>query len=337
MTFVKPPLLLRLPMRILSWVISILLVISLFVTVILTDVQVLTSSGNLSDILTRALSSAGQEAKSTQPSTQANPYAVRLSTAAPSAAPAGSSSIMDYISGFLGDTLGEEVDPAQIQQFLEESTVMDYLGEKISAITNAVVTGSDEALITTEELMDLLDENQSLIEETFDVEITDEMKAEIETEITRVVEEEDLNGTIRTAVDDVMEQPVTIPGLGEITVSQILEKFHELSQPKYLGFAAALTVILIVALLLLNYYNLSLGVRRVGRACLTSGTPFALISLLVHFGGNLAQQYMADAEGAVITIQSAFGKLAPVHYGLPLAGIALIVVGFITKGMWKEK
>lgn len=325
----RPPVLLRLPLRVLSLAVSILLVVSLLATALLLDLRILTSSDSLSTILTEVSSLTTQSP--TEPAAQVNPYAVRLSDGdLPDSIPSdvlSGNGIAAYLQDFLNQALGTNVaaDLGTIEKFLAESTVIDYFSEKVIDYAQDFINGTENALITTEELMDLLEENQPLIEETFQIEITEEMKADIQVQIKQVVEEEDLNGTIRQSVNEAMEQTVVIPGLGEMTVSALLEKIYSLTQTKYLALAAGLCLALMVALLLLSFYNLPAGLRRCGKACLAVGSPLAVILLVIQLGGKLLTTMLGQEQQLISTVQAATAPLAPIHYGLPLVGLALVV------------
>ena len=76
----KAPLLLRLPLRILSFAVSLVLVVCLFATAFLLDLRILTSHESLKSILTEAASATSSQSQPSQPAAQSSPYAVKLST-----------------------------------------------------------------------------------------------------------------------------------------------------------------------------------------------------------------------------------------------------------------
>lgn len=336
----KAPLLLRLPLRILSAVVSLVLVVCLLATALLLDLRILTSHETLKSVLTDVAATASSQSK---PGAQASPYAVKLTTT--EIPPEAGNALEDYLrngdmTGLIEEILeiasGQdiEVDVQQVTRFLQDSTVMDYVTQKVFSYADDIIHGTANTVITTEEVMQLLEENQPLIEETFEVEITPEMKEELQVQLRQAVEEDDLNGTIHQTIAEVAQTPVTIPGIG--TVSEILETVRHLTETRYLTMALALCVALMLVLLALSYYNLSVGVRRCGNACITVGTPLALFSLFVRFGGNVMARFLDGSADAVTAAQSTLSPLEPVHYGLLLLGIGLTVVAFLIKGFWKE-
>lgn len=334
----RPPVLLRLPLRLLSLIASILLVVSLLATVLLLDLRMLISSDNLKGILTEIASLTTESESQTEPSAQVKPQAVRLSAVTRTSATAqggslaNSGGIADLMENLLSDVLGEEVNikAEDVTRLLTESTFMDYLAEKAAGYAQDILKGTETTLITTEELMSLLDENQTLLEEVLQMKITDEQKTEIEAQVERIVEEEDLNGTIRNNVQTAMEETIYIPGLGEMTVSELMGTIMELTQSKYLALAIGLCLALMAALLLLSYYNLPAGLRRCGAACMTVGVPLGVIQLVIGVGGNLLTGILGEKQ-LISSLQAAVAPLAPIHYGLPLVGIAVVFVA----RMWR--
>ena len=339
----KAPLLLRLPLRILSAVGSLVLVVCLLATALLLDLRILTSHETLKSVLTDVAATASSQSK---PGAQASPYAVKLTTT--EIPPEAGNALEDYLrngdmTGLIEEILeiasGQdiEVDVQQVTRFLQDSTVMDYVTQKVFSYADDIIHGTANTVITTEEVMQLLEENQPLIEETFEVEITPEMKEELQVQLRQAVEEDDLNGTIHQTIAEVAQTPVTIPGIGTVTVSEILETVRHLTETRYLTMALALCVALMLVLLALSYYNLSVGVRRCGNACITVGTPLALFSLFVRFGGNVMARFLDGSADAVTAAQSTLSPLEPVHYGLLLLGIGLTVLAFVGKELRKNE
>lgn len=319
----RPPLLLRLPMRLLSLLVSILLVVCLLATVLLVDLRILTTSDSLKTIISGIASGSTAPEES---AAQANPYFVSLSTGAEPDVGSVAGTLTDYLKRFAQELLGADakVDMAAVERLIAESTIVDFVSDKVSGFVEDYLNGTENAAITSKELMDLLEENKTLIEDAFQIEITGEMKAQMQEQFDTVVEENDLNGSIRSSVQSTMEQTVRIPGIGEMTVSQLLAGIQKLTQTRYLAMAVGLCLALMVTLLLLSYYCLPVGLRRCGDACMMVGVPLAVFQLIVQVGGKLLTVLMGQQQ-MVSTLQAAVAPLAPVHYGLPLAGLAMVL------------
>ncbi len=184
-------------------ILSVILCIALFATTLVTmlvaDVQVATNKDNLANLLKQALYAPAQHM-----------------TIGPVTAAAGS----DFQFDFSGNLSGQLVEYAYnvmaeesggtltmsleaVQNFVEDSTLKDFLAEKAASIISDVYTGENTTTITGEEITQLLTENTAVIKEHFDVEIPQEAVAQI----AQLVEE-------IPVVKQIQEQGVTAVILG---------------------------------------------------------------------------------------------------------------------------
>lgn len=118
--------------------------------------------------------------------------------------------VSDAISGVISESLNEasgddlsgteseaDISEEEIEEFIEESGIEDLLAEKLGAGMEAVLDGEDVALLTEDDIMGFIDDNEEVIEDTFEVDITEEMKDELRTEIKEAdIEETFTTGTI---------------------------------------------------------------------------------------------------------------------------------------------
>lgn len=84
-----------------------------------------------------------------------------------------------------GTLTEEEVEEKQevISDFMAESGFNDLIANVMAEGMDAIMSGEEKALLTNEDIMNFVEENEALIEETFEVEITEEMKSEIEQKV----------------------------------------------------------------------------------------------------------------------------------------------------------
>ncbi len=95
-----------------------------------------------------------------------------------------SQAISGAISESFEDENGEsDISEEEMQEFIKESGIEDLFSEKIGVGMEAILDGEDVALLTEDDIMDFIDDNEELIEDTFDVDITEEMKDEVREEI----------------------------------------------------------------------------------------------------------------------------------------------------------
>lgn len=91
----------------------------------------------------------------------------------------GAGTFTEELSNYFEDNFGVTVSDKQIQGFIEDSTVMEFLAEKASAFVSDLYNGTDEFKITKKEVTTLLRENADVIEEHFDVQISDHSVQEL--------------------------------------------------------------------------------------------------------------------------------------------------------------
>ena len=84
-----------------------------------------------------------------------------------------------------GNLTDEEVEEKQevISEFMAESGFNDLIANVLADGMDAIMSGEEKALLTNEDIMNFVEDNEELIEETFDVDITEEMKQEIEQKV----------------------------------------------------------------------------------------------------------------------------------------------------------
>lgn len=357
----KPPFLIRTVFQLVSLIIYIILCVSLLATALLTDIRLLTSSGGIESILQHVLSS-GQDApppttdagmhssrltllSSTESSSDdytidengniigpdgsilgnVNDPENQQGTQIPADILTSSDALTDYLYALAQQMLGEDipVTAEQLQTFIEESTITEFVAEKASSLVDDVLSGTEVTTITAEDIMALVEENQQLIEETFQVELTDEMKQEISLSVKEALGDEDLAEQLRSEVSETMQEPV--PGLNGMTVSQLLATVQELSQPFVLILACVLCFALMALLWGLNYYNVPKGLRWSASACTTAGTVLAVPVAILQFFPSLLAQQMPETAELLSVFSGAATVLAPVHYGILVLGVALYV------------
>lgn len=339
----KPPLGLRFLLQLATFVVCIVLIASLFVTSVLVDLHLLTSSGGIKAILTGLMNSTT--------TSQSSPPAVgtlgvaRLQDSTDGlpadVATAEGNALADYLYSIVGEYFGEDVPitQEQMQTFINESTVTDYLSEKIADIADDVLNGTQNTVITTEEIMQLVEENQQLVEETFNIVITDEMKQELETQVAQAVEgEEGINQTIHAELQKAMEQPVSlpVPGLENASMADLMATLNRVIQLPVLLTALAIVLILVAAVLLLNYYNMAAGLRKVAISVLAISIPLAVPVILLQFATGALLSIIPDVA-VLQTAAGVVGAIAPMHYGLLIGGVVLLVGSIVWSCLARRK
>ena len=121
--------------------------------------------------------------------------------------------LIDTIYGILEEQGGEDlpISKEDVTNFVEQSTLPEFISDKVSGIVVDVINGEVTTTITKEDVVQLLEENKELIEDTFQTEIPEEV---IES-VGEFVEESKISESIQQSVAEIVGvelPPATVPG-----------------------------------------------------------------------------------------------------------------------------
>jgi hypothetical protein len=207
-----------------------------------------------------------------------------------------------------------------LQTFVEESTVTDYIADKFAGYAEDILSGTENTQITAEELIQLVEDNKGLIEETFQVEITDEQMAEIEANVTTIVEENDINATIRTEINNFMDAASEMTAAG-IPFAQIMEFARILSRNEVLYGAIGACALLLLLLCGANFYNIPAGMTWAAVPCILIGGLLAAPIALLQFMPSILGEYAGYASMVNVVVLN--------HYAAPIIGLVLLIGSII--------
>ena len=350
----KPPAPIRLVMQLVSFVVCLALIVSLIATALVADLSLLTSSGGIEKIVTALFTSDSEKTPdpTIDPAASALPVHKLSNTTGtedgtedgtqipedveiPMDAFTDSNAMTEFVTSFVEGLLGEEAaaNPENVSKFIEESTVMDFFAAKISSFVSDAFSGQQNATITTEEIMQLLDENQALMEEIFDIEITEEQKQQINTQVNDMLTEADLDNTIRQGIEEAVNTP--IEGMDGATVGDILAIVQKISRPSTIMLAAGFCLLLMLMMVMLNYYHIPQALRWCGFPCLISGGLLAAPLIVLKATPDILSQLLPETASLLNVINSALSVIAPIHYGILILGVVLIVFSFLWRLIFK--
>ena len=339
----KPSLALRVPLQILSLLLSFVLLVCLMGTALLMDCNRMLSAAGIKQVM-NAVFAVSQSRPMTRPIAGALGAGPRLdehTTLPPNVSisedalsnielPADvltggdAEALIDWIYEVAQQVAGEEIpiDRQQLQTFVEDSTLTDFLSEKAAGYAADFINGTSETQLTGEELMELLEENQELIESTFQVSISDEMKQELKTAIDTTIEENKINEVIHEQVFDAMEQAIdqALP----IEWAKLQALLQTLTSGKLLLMAMGACVFLMLLLLALNFYNLPAGLTWSSAACIVAGFLLSLPIALLQASPDLLVLVLGLPGGFAQLIASFLGVFSLIHYGLLILGLVLL-------------
>lgn len=332
----KPHIALRIPLQLLSLVLALVLMVSVLATALVLDVSRLLSAGGIRQIVTAFFTVS--QAKT--PAAQVGAAGVTLrdvtdadlgGVEVPSdvLTSGDTEALVQWLKEVIEESAGEDVqiDEQQLQTFVEESTLTEYLADKASGYAEDFINGTQNTLITTEELMDLVEENQELFTETFQVELTPEIKKELKKNLEQNIEESNLNEVIHqqviASVQESLSESLPIPWEEIQAMLQLLTS--DFVQYGCIG----LCVVLMLLILLLNFYNIPGGMAWSAVSCILAGAILALPVFALQTSPQVLVEVL-NAPGAVAqVVLSLTSALALVHYGVLIFGAALLVLSIV--------
>ena len=339
----KPHIGLRIPMQILSFVLCLVLMASLLATVVLADLNRVTSAGGIKQLINAVLvpnsapttvhpvGAAGTSGITSEEGEIPDDLLTELpEDVFTSDDPTGA--LVEWIMEMVEDTYGEElpVTQEQVESFLEKSTVTDFVAEKVASYAEDYINGTANTTITADEIMDLIEENEELLKEELNVTLTPEVKQELKQTVEDVVEETDLNTVIReevfATVDEAIEENTA--SMGGMSRDELMGIVRMLTSARTLLLAIAVCLVLMLLICALNFYNVPGGLTWISVACMIMGLIVAAPVAVVQLAPDLLRSLLQDAGPVVPLLISFVGVLAPIHYGLFVLGL-LILIGSI--------
>lgn len=313
--------------RILLSVLSILLCVCLMASMLaaaaILDYRLVTSRSNIEKITNSLLSAPA--------GSRHLPLTAAVGSVPTAEASESGSQTQEALVEWLYDTLkqqhGDEltVTKEQMQSFLDQSGTKEFLSDKISSYMDDFINGTSSTTITTDEVLELIEENKTLVEQS---------------DIGTVIQSEVIEGI----------QSVTIPGAspllpgtspdsadpensawgGSYTIGALMAELRILTSDMALIIVLAINFLLMVALFFTNRMRLSGTLCSIGVPAVVAGTLLALPTALLQ----LVPGMLPAGIGSVI--DTVIGAVAPVHYGLLGLGIATLIGAIVAKALQKK-
>lgn len=253
--------------------------------------------------------------------------------------------LVDFVYDALKDQYGDEIKitPDQVQTFVEESTAKDFVSDKLVSYGTDLLTGQNNTTISNDEILGLIDENLDLVESTFGVTVDRSFRTQVE----EFLNENDINGMIQKNIMEPVSQ-MEIPGLTPLlsalsgftgttaTFTDLMVQLQVIASARTLTMLMLVNAILVILLLLTNRLRIGSTFISAGVPALITGTLLALPVALIQLLPVLLGSSLGLATIAVNLIGALAGRIAPVHYGMAITGLVLIIIGAIIKAVTKK-
>lgn len=158
--------------HILSVILCLLLLVSTLATMFVADIRVATNKDNLQNVLNEILSAPPQITLG--PISASTTVSPELDLGALLSGEGNlTEMLVEYAFGML-EGEGAQIGKEAIEAFVEESTINEFISDKASSIISDMVTGENTLTLTGDEIKELLNENKDLIEQHFDITLSEE-------------------------------------------------------------------------------------------------------------------------------------------------------------------
>lgn len=315
----KPHIALRIGMQLISFVLCLIFSVSLVATVVIADIHMLTSANGIKQMITSALLPARAPYVATHAVGGAN---IRLNDSN-ILTDNDKNPLIDMLYDTMQEVMGKDtpIDREELVDFIENSTVSDFIAEKTAGYAEDILSGTNNTQITADELVGLVEENQRALEDAFGVKFTKDQMDQIRKNVTDVVEKYDLNNKVRSEIDKMIDEATSGAAGAGIPLAEILQVFNLLTQDATLYAAIAFCVLLMALLCGANFYNVPAGMTWAAVPCILVG--------LILAAPIAVMQMMPEMLGGLASFAGMVAVFAPIHYAVPIFGVVLLIASIV--------
>lgn len=343
--------------RFLLGFITFLLCVALFVTTVAgiavsNFVQILSSQENLENLLRQVLFVDMLHPASNRTAPGGSAPALRptpIKTLAPSNLRLDeqqtATSLVEWIYEALAEDFGDELQVSleTVKEFVERSTLDDFLIEKGAGLLNDVYTGESTVKLSADEIKDKIEENAELIEEYFGVPVD----MQVVTDVTNIIEENEYVERLEEeGIVSIIMNPqggASVDGTGNPNsadteqIQQALDMGRMVLSVTSVLICVGACLLLIGLILLTNMKQIWVGMNKIGITLMLAALPFVALTVAVKTlpAGWAAQLDLpAIAEilvNAVVNINSV------ICFGVFAFGLALLIAGIVTYCIVRSK
>lgn len=233
----------------------------------------------------------------------------------------------------LADVILDEVrkrtksDPTveQIQNFLNNSTVSDYVADKSADFISDYIHGKDDAQITASEVNALIEENKTLLEETFDFKVDDKF--------IQGAQDAAVNNVNDFIKDDVLETVDKTAIMGDFTVGDAVDTLRGLIATPALVLYIFICVALMAGIFFCKQMQIGSTLITVGVPFLSTGISLVAVNLLLPMLTGLLPKISGVHQAMDILLSA----IAPVHYTVLILGVVFLIAGIVLKIVLRPK
>lgn len=255
---------------------------------------------------------------------------------------AGDEMLVEFVYEFMieqfGTQLGVGMDVTihDVQAFVEESTLKEEMAKLSASLVNDLLTGENSTVLDAESIMAIVEENAALIQKHFGVEMTEEVTGVIRDAIENNVHLDQIReeGLAQTVLGAILGEGSGLPD-GENVMQSVTAAMSDLrayiSGP-ILGICIGVSILCAALILLLCRKWLSHGLYRIGMPLFLAALPSALICGAFLLNADTLQETLPQALAVVGSVsQAVITMVAPIPLGVFGGGVVLLVASLVIK------
>ncbi|MBQ6997792.1 MAG: hypothetical protein IJO72_06750 [Oscillospiraceae bacterium] len=308
-------------------------------------VQIVSSQDNLENLLRQVLFVDMLRPASTRNAPLGSAPALRkapVRTLSPAdirlAEPSDATSIVEWVYDALSEDFGDElqVDLDTVKEFVERSTLDDYLVEKGAGLISDVFTGESTVTLGADEIKAKIEENADLIEEYFgiavDMQVVEDVTTIIEDNeyVARLEEEGIVNVLMNPDGNSYPDGEENPNNADQQMLQQALDTGRQVLSVTTV-IACAVSILLLIALILLtNMKQIWVGMNKIGITLMLAALPFVALTVAVWvipagWAGLFALPAITE-----IAVNALVGINYIICFGVFALGLALLIAGIVT-------
>jgi flagellar biosynthesis GTPase FlhF len=196
------------------------------------------------------------------------------------------SSMVEWIYGALAEDFGDElnVDLETVKEFVERSTLDDFLVEKGADLFNDLYTGENTVTLGADEIREKLEENADLIEEYFGVPIDEQVIADVTATIeeNEYVDRLENEGILNVILNpESTDSPDGMNNPNSADTQQIIDLARKALAAQTLWLFVGAILVLMLLILLVNMKQIWVGMRKIGITLMCAAVPFIILTVAV--------------------------------------------------------
>ncbi len=352
---------------ILTFILCIALMVSTIVTIVMADAHILTDKDNINTLITEFLKPSASPKQTLGMSMGADTVSAGMdfshASSAEISAVGNSGFMVDLIFDMIRQEAGDELPftKEQVENFVEESTLGDFLAEKGAGLVSDLLTGEKTTTITADEIKQQLEQNAQLIEDTFQISLDEEVISALtagieETGVLEQINEGGLESILsgdpgnadqspdaEGVTTNEEKTPITLEAVlsGKVNVSslslpQLLELFRSVTSGAVLLSCIGVCVVLIGLIFLTRWKKYYLAMIFTGITLFITGLICMIPALVVWGAPELVMELLGEMAVGMTLINKVVDMTCPVAIGVTVFGFAVIVAGGVLAGLSKK-